>query len=448
MEHNQNQNELNREITLKSVLAFTMPSIFMMIVMSLYTIVDGIFVSRLIGTNAFSAVNIIYPLVSVVIGLGTMFGTGTTAIVSRKLGEGRAQEANRILSFILLFTAGLGLLFSAASLLLLEPILWGLGADAAIYDYCRDYAQMLIYFLPFSLLQVQFQSLFVANGQPGKGLAVTVFSGLANVFLDYFFIAVCHMGIAGAALATGIGYAVSALYGVYFFARHREAPLHFVRPKTEFGHLLRAVTNGSSEMVSNLSTSVTTFLFNIIMMRLVGPDGVAAISILLYLDFVLIAINLGYAIGAAPLFSYNYGSGNRERLKKLYGMSTRLCFGVGLVMTAATILFAQPLAAVFSPRGSAVYELAAAGLKIYALSYFFKGYNVFASALFTAFGNGSVSAILSFLRTFVLLISSILLFSVYFGITGVWWATPAAEGIALLTSIAFTVKFRKVYHYA
>lgn len=453
MEHTQNQNELNRneldrKITLKTVLAFTLPSIFMMIVMSLYTIVDGIFVSRLIGTNAFSAVNIIYPLMSVVIGLGTMFGTGTTAIVSRKLGEGRGREANRILSFILLFTVGLGLLFSAACLLLLEPILWGLGADAAIYDYCRDYGQMILYFLPFSLLQVQFQSLFVANGQPGKGLAVTVFSGLANVFLDYFFIAVCHMGIAGAALATGIGYAVSALYGIYFFARHREAPLHFVRPGAEFGALLRAVTNGSSEMVSNLSTSVTTFLFNIIMMRLVGPDGVAAISVLLYLDFVLIAVNLGYAIGAAPLFSYNYGSGNWERLKKLYKMSTRLCFGVGLVMTAVTILFARPLAAVFSPRGSAVYELAAAGLKIYSLSYLFKGYNVFASALFTAFGNGSVSAILSFLRTFVLLVSAILLFSAYFGITGVWWATPAAEGLALTAAAALTVKFRKMYHYA
>lgn len=447
MKQTTTSNELNRDISLRSILIFTLPSILMMIVMSLYTIVDGIFVSRLLGTNAFSAVNIVYPIMNIVIGLGMMFGTGTTAIVSRKLGEGKGEEANRILSFIMLFTVGLGFLFMLVTMQFLEPLMWGLGADEVIYGYCYDYAKMILYFLPFSLIQVQFQSLFVANGQPGKGLAITIFSGLTNVFLDYFFIAICDMGIGGAALATGIGYAISAGYGIYYFTRHQEAPLHFVWPKPEFRYLLHAVSNGSSEMVSNLSTSVTTFLFNIILMRLVGPDGVAAISILLYLDFLLIAVNLGYSIGTAPLFSYNYGSGDQERLKKLFRLSTRLCFGFGLVMTVCTMLFARPLSAIFSPEGSAVYELAVTGLGIYAFSYLFKGYNVFASALFTSFGNGAVSAILSFVRTFFLLIAAILLFSTFFGITGVWWATPAAEGIALLMALGFTIKFRKIYHY-
>lgn len=193
-------NELNREINLKSILAFTLPSIFMMVVMSLYTIVDGIFVSRLINTNAFSAVNIIYPLMSIVIGLGTMFGTGTTAIVSRKLGEGRQKEANQIVTFIILFTIGLGIAFSVVSCLFLGDIIHLLGANDAVFDYCREYALPIILFLPFSLLQVQFQSLFVANGKPGTGLLVTLVSGLANVFLDYCFIAVCNMGVAGASL--------------------------------------------------------------------------------------------------------------------------------------------------------------------------------------------------------------------------------------------------------
>ncbi|SCI78897.1 Staphylococcal virulence regulator protein A [uncultured Clostridium sp.] len=333
-------NELNREINLKSILAFTLPSIFMMVVMSLYTIVDGIFVSRLINTNAFSAVNIIYPLMSIVIGLGTMFGTGTTAIVSRKLGEGRQKEANQIVTFIILFTIGLGIAFSVVSCLFLGDIIHLLGANDAVFDYCREYALPIILFLPFSLLQVQFQSLFVANGKPGTGLLVTLVSGLANVFLDYYFIAVCNMGVAGAAVATGIGYFIAAVFGLYYFARHREAPLHFVKPRASMQTLMRAMTNGSSEMVSNLSTSVTTFLFNIIMMRLNGPDGVAAISILLYLDFVLIAINLGYSIGVAPLFSYNYGSGDCRKLKKLFRISLYFCTSVGVVMTAGTVLFA------------------------------------------------------------------------------------------------------------
>ena len=439
-------NELNREINLKSVLAFTLPSIFMMVVMSLYTIVDGIFVSRLINTNAFSAVNIIYPLMSIVIGLGTMFGTGTTAIVSRKLGEGRQKEANQIVTFIILFTIGLGIAFSV-SCLFLGDIIHLLGANDAVFDYCREYALPIILFLPFSLLQVQFQSLFVANGKPGTGLLVTLVSGLANVFLDYYFIAVCNMGVAGAAVATGIGYFIAAVFGLYYFARHREAPLHFVKPRASMQTLMRAMTNGSSEMVSNLSTSVTTFLFNIIMMRLIGPDGVAAISILLYLDFVLIAINLGYSIGVAPLFSYNYGSGDCRKLKKLFRISLYFCTSVGVVMTAGTVLFADWLASVFSPAGSAVHALAATGLRIFAVSYLFKGFSIFTSALFTAFGNGTLSAILSFMRTLILLVSAILLFSSLFGITGVWSATPAAETIAFLLAAFLAWKYGKVYRY-
>lgn len=441
------KSELNRDINMKSILAFTLPSIFMMVVMSLYTIVDGIFVSRLVNTNAFSAVNIIYPLMSVVVGLGTMFGTGTASIVSRKLGEGRQNEARQIVTFIILFTIGLGIAFTAVSWLSLNQIIHLLGANDAVFDYCREYAIPIILFLPFSLLQVLFQSLFVANGNPGIGLKVTLFSGLANIFLDYLFIAVFRMGVAGAAVATGIGYLIAAAFGLYYFARHKEAPLHFVKPRASFHVLFRAMSNGSSEMVSNLSTSITTLLFNIIMMKLIGPDGVAAISILLYLDFVLIAINLGYSIGVAPLFSFNYGKGEREKLKKLFRLSLFICTGVGVFMTGGTALFADHLASIFSPPGSPVYELAYAGLRIFSLSYLFKGFSIFISALFTAFGNGIISAFLSFMRTLVLLVSAILLFSSLFGITGVWYATPVAEALACLLAAGLTYKFSKVYGY-
>lgn len=438
---------LDRKITAGSLLKFTLPSIVMMVIMSLYTVVDGVFVSRLVNTDAFSAVNIVYPMLSVVIALGTMFGTGTTAIVSRKLGEGKRQEANENLTFIIVFTIILGVVLSVLAFLFLKPLITLLGANDEIYGYCYDYAFPLMFFLPANILQTQFQALFIANGKPQVGLTVTILGGLANVFLDYFFIAVCGMGISGAAIATGIGYSIPALYGLAYFTWNKKANLFFVKPKTDWRVLLRASSNGSSEMVSNLSGSVTTFLFNIIMMRLIGPKGVAAISILLYLDFVMIAISLGYSMGVAPLFSYNYGKGDRDRLKKLFRISAGFCFGTGIILTAITLLFSEQLAGIFTKRGTEVFELAVTGLNIYAFSSLFKGYNIFASAMFTAFGNGTISALLSFVRTFLFLVVSLISLSVLFGLDGVWYALPLAEIFSIVLSAVCTIAYRKKYHY-
>lgn len=440
-------NELGREITIPSILKFTFPSILTMVVMSLYTVVDGTFVSRLVGTNAFSAVNIVYPLLSVTIGLGTMFGTGLTAVVSRKLGEGKEEEARQDLTFVLLTTILLGVAVTLVCFFCLEDIIRALGANDEIFQDCRDYAFPLVFFFGANILQLQFQTLYVACGKPYIGLATTVLGGLANVALDYLFIARFHMGVAGAAIATGIGYALPTVYGLAYFACNRKGALYFVKPKADFRLLLHTMVNGSSEMVNNLSTSVTTFLFNIIMMRMLGQDGVAAVSILLYLDFVLIAIALGYSLGVAPLFSYNYGSGEEEKLKRLFRMSTRFSFAVGAVMTTGTILFAKHLAGIFTHQGTPVYELAVSGLGIYALSYLFKGYNVFASALFTAFGDGRTSAILSFLRTFVFLSASLLGLSSLFGVEGVWFATPVAELLSLALSLFYLIRCRRRYGY-
>lgn len=442
-----NNQALERKITVPSLLGFALPSIVMMVVMSLYTVVDGMFVSRLIGTEAFSAVNIVYPLISFVVALGTMFGTGTTAIVSRKLGEGKRQEANENVTFVTLVAVGIGLVITVISFLFLEHILYALGANEAIIGYCRAYAFPLLFFQPANILQLEFQSLFVANGKPHIGLTITVMGGLANVILDYVFIAVCDMGIAGAAVATGIGYCIPAFYSIFYFSFCKKAELHFTRPRKDWNVLLHSMTNGSSEMVSNLSGSVTTFLFNIIMMRLIGQEGVAAISILLYLDFVLIAISLGYSMGVAPLFSYNYGSGNIPKLKKLYRISTMFCTGVGVVMTVGTLLGAGLLASVFADKGTMVYELSAAGLGVYGFSYLFKCYNIFSSAMFTAFGDGKVSAILSFMRTLVFLVLSLIILAVLFGTDGVFFATVLAEGLAFAVALFYTVRKGKIYHY-
>lgn len=438
---------LERKITITSLLRFTCPSIIMMIVLSLYTIVDGIFVSRLLGTDAFSAVNIVYPLLGIVIALGTMFGTGTTAIISKKMGEGKRTEANQNVTFVIVFTIIVGILIAVVSFAFLKDILYLLGANDAVYEYCHAYAMPLIFFLPANILQVQFQTLFVAAGKPGLGLTVTIAGGIANIILDYLFIAVFNMGIAGAAVATGIGYAIAAVYGLCYFTWSKKGNFHFVRPKADWHMLWNAMTNGSSEMVSNLSGSITTILFNIMMMHFIGQDGVAAIAILLYLDFVLIAVNLGYSMGVAPLFSYNYGSGNTDKIKKLYRYSVYICIIVGVIMTGGTLLFAHQLTAVFAGKGTAVYELATTGLRIYAFGYLFKGYNVFASALFTAFGNGKISAVLSFMRTLVFLVVTLVVFALIWGVNGIWSASPAAELLALAVSIYYTVKYRKKYGY-
>lgn len=438
---------LHQKITFWSVLQFTIPSMVMMVVMSLYTVVDGTFVARFVGTDAFSAVNIVYPLESVAVGMGMMFGTGTTALVSRKLGQSRREEANQNLTFIIIFTIILGICISVFSLSFLTPILYRLGANAEIFSYCYDYAKILIFFFTANILQIQFQNLYVANGKPHIGLITTVSGGLINVVLDYLFIAKFGMGISGAALATGLGASVPAAFGIIYFTFQRKGNLCFTRPKADWHALCQAALNGSSEMVNFLSTSITTFLFNIIMMRLVGQNGVAAIAILLYLDFVLVAVNLGYSMGVAPLISYNFGCNEIQKLRKLFRISLTFCFAFGVIMTFGTVFFADRLASIFTLRGTEVYVLAVTGLKIYALGYLFKGYNIFASSMFTAFGNGPVSAILSFMRTLVLLSVCLLGLSWIFGVMGVWYASPLAEMSALSISIVFTVKYRKKYRY-
>ena len=438
---------MDHSITPGFLLRFTLPSIVMMIVLAMYSVVDGTIVSRVIGTEGFSAINMVYPISGVVVALGTMFGTGTTAIVSRKLGEGDRDGASQIFSFVLAVTAVIGVIFAAAALLCLRPLVFLLGANEALFPYCYGYAFPLICFLPMSLLQIQFQSLIVAAGKPQLGLLLTLAGGVTNIVLDLVFMVVFRWGISGAAIATGIGFCIPAVFGLCYFRWSPQAAFRLVRPRQHWRRLAHAAANGSSEMVSYLSESVTTFLFNITMMRLVGQDGVASVAIVLYLDFVLVAISMGYAVCVAPLISYNYGKGDHANIRKIFRLSLLLCAVVGICMTLGTRLSGGILASIFAAPCSTVYRLAVAGLGCYSLSYLCKGCNMFASALFTAFGNGRVSAFLSFLRTLVLLSGCILLLPRVFGICGVWYAAPTAELLALCVSVACMVRYRRVYPY-
>lgn len=436
-----------KKITLLSVLRFALPTIITMIFMSLYTIADGVLVARLIHTDAMSAVNIVYPLLSVVVAAGTMFGSGGTAIIARKLGEKKEKEARENFTFLILCAAALGVFISLVILCFLRPLLLLLGANEAVYAYCYDYTLPLVFFLPASILQLMFQTIFVAEGRPNLGLFVTVLAGIANIVLDYVFIRFFHMGIAGAGVATGIGYCIPALTGLLYFSFNKKGNLRFVKGKPDWAVLLKSITNGSSEMVTNISVSITTLMFNLIMMHFLGADGVAAISIVLYIDFMLIAINLGYAMGVAPLISYQYGAGNHDALQKLYRISIRFTLAFSCLTTAFTILFAKPLVSIFADPGTPVFLFAVEGMILYAIGYLTKGYNIFSSAMFTAFSNGKVSAVLSFTRTFGLLIFCTLLLTALFGVNGVWIATPIAEILSFFLCRYFCVKYKGVYHY-
>lgn len=441
-------NVLAKKYTVTSLLKFTAPTIIMMIFMSLYTMVDGVFVSRFVGTDALSAVNIVYPYLGIILAVGIMLATGGCAVIAKKMGEKNSQGAKENFSMLVILGFMLGVLLAIIGMLFLEPLLEFLGADAKIYPYAADYLTVLMFFFPLSILQMLFQYFFVTAGKPNLGLIATVLGGVANIVLDYVFIVLFDMNIAGAALATGIGYSIPALFGVYYFMTHKHGSLYFVKPALDKKAIFDSCSNGASEMVTNLSTALTTYLFNIMMLKYLGSDGVAAITIVLYAQFLLTALYLGYSSGVAPIISYNYGDQNSIELKKLVRISVIFIIICSLITYFAAIILAAPIVGIFAKVGSNVYEIALNGFGLFSLSYLFIGINIFASALFTALSNGKVSAIISFARTFLFILIAILLLPQIMGVDGIWLSIPFAEVMALIVSIGFVFHFRHVYHYA
>ena len=428
------ENRLDRDYDFLSLLRFALPSVVMMIFTSLYTIVDGMFVSRFVGEDALAALNIVFPVMCLIMAAGIMLATGGSAIVARRMGSGEEQSALEGFSLLILVSAAAGGAFSVLGLAAAEPICRLLGGEGDLMVHCVPYLRIIMLFGPMSMLQLMFQSFFVTAGRPGLGLGLTVAAGVANMVLDYVFIVPGGMGVAGAALATVTGYCIPAVAGLVFFARQRQG-LRFARPRWDGRMLANACFNGSSEMVSNLSSAVVTLLFNLTMLELLGPPGVSAITIVLYAQFLLTALYIGFSIGVAPVFSFNYGADNRPRLRALF----RSCLVfVGVTSAAlffASLFMADGVVAVFSTRGSEVYGLAVHGFRLFAPMILFAGVNIFASALFTALSNGPVSALLSFLRTFGFLTAGLLLLPRLLEVDGVWLAVPAAERLSFGVSL-------------
>lgn len=440
------QNPLAKDFNIRSLLQFAFPTILMMVFMGLYTIGDTIIISRFVNTDALSALNIVTPVINIIVGLGAMLATGGSAIVARKMGEGNAKRASQDFTLIVLAGAILGAIVAIVGSLFIDNIIWGLGASELLFPYCKQYLLVLLLFTPASMMQVLFQNLIVTAGKPGFGMVLSISAGAINVLLDYVFVVPMNMGIVGSALGTGIGYMIPTVIGIIFFLKSK-GTLRFQKPIVDFRVLWESGSNGFSEMVSQIAAAVTTFLFNIMMMKLIGENGVAAITIIIYTQFLLTTLYIGFSMGAAPIISYNFGSKDYDRIKRIFRICLLFVCTVSVLIFAAAMLLGSPLVRIFSPEGTPVYEIARQGFLIFPISFLFCGFNVFASATFTALSNGKVSAIISTLRTFVFISVALLILPQYFDVIGVWISVPLAELLTIFVSLAFILKNKKVYHY-
>ena len=440
-------NALARQFDTRSLLRFALPNIIMMVFLSLYTIVDGMFISRFVGTLALSAINMSYPLTSLELAIGIMLGTGGSAIIARELGEGKTSQAREHFTCIVVVSIGVGIVFQILGVRYLDPLLRLLGTSEAQMPHCWIYTKILLLFAPAYFLQSVFQILFVTAGKPQLGLTVTVAGGLANIVLDPLFMGPFGMGVEGAAIATVISYCIPAVFGLVFFFRNRKGSLYFVPFRLDGRMLLRACGNGSSEMVTNIAIAVTTLLFNLIFMEFWQEDGVAAITIVMYLQFVFSAVYLGFSMGVAPVISYKFGAEDHSQLREVVRICLRFVAVSSVAIYGLSLLLIRPSLILFTDAGNHVYELVLEGFPIFAVSFLVMGISIFASALFTAFSNGVVSAVISFARTFVFLVGMILLLPWVLGEIGIWLAVPMAEGLGLAVSILFLLWGRKRYHY-
>ncbi len=436
-------NQLARKYTMPSLFMFALPNIIMMLFLSTYFIIDGIFISRIAGTSALSAVNIVYPAVSLQMALGIMLSTGGSAVIAKKLGEGDEFAARRDFTFLVTAEIFFGLLTAVLGILFVDEIVRFLGASEALFGMCRVYAVILFVFAPFFFLQIAFQTFFVTAGKPSLGLIFIVAAGLTHMILDYVFMILCGMGIAGAAWATGIGYCIPSVAGILFFLKPGKSPLYFVKPVCDWQVLRQTCTNGVSEMVTNLANAVTTFLFNFIFMRYWGEDGVASITIVLYFQYVFTAVYFGYSIGISPIISFKYGSGDKRQLKSLLHYSLLSMAACSVLAFIVSQLSASAVLSFFTQPDSRVYSITIQVFRYYAFGFLVMGISILASAIFTALSDGVTSAVISFARTFVFLVLVILFLPKIIGEIGVFLAVPAAEILGLIVSVIFFIRERK-----
>ncbi len=439
--------QLSDHFTYSKLLRFTLPSMIMMVFTSIYGVVDGVFVSNFVGKTPFAALNLIYPYLMILGAVGFMIGTGGSAVVSMTLGRGDKALANRYFSLMVYAAAIGGAVVSLLAMLALPWVAARLGAEGQMLEDCILYGRIILAFNPCFMLQNVFQSFFVTAEKPKLGLYVTVGAGLTNMVLDALLVGVFPLGLAGAALATGISQAVGALVPIFYFARKNDSILRLGSTGFYGAVLLKACGNGSSELLSNICSSMVSMLYNFQLMRLAGEDGVAAYGVIMYVSFIFAAISIGYAVGSAPVVGFHYGAENSGELKSLLGKSVRLTAGAGIAMAVLAAVLSAPLSKIFVSYDQELLEMTVRGFRVYAFSFLFVSFNIFASSFFTALGNGGVSALISALRTLVFQCVGVLILPILLELDGVWLAVVAAEAAACAVSVLALVINRKVYRY-
>lgn len=439
--------KLSDHFTYSKLLRFVFPSIIMMVFTSIYGVVDGLFVSNFAGKTAFASINLVMPFVMILGGIGFMIGTGGTALVSKVLGEGKKEKANKIFTMMIIFTLLLGALLSVIGVISMPWVAKFLGATEEMMAECVIYGRIVTGFTVAFMLQNVFQSFLIAAEKPKLGLLATVLAGITNMALDAIFIIVFKWGVAGAAIATGLSQCVGGIFPLIYFSRKNSSLLRLTKTKLEIKPILNACGNGSSELMSNISSSVVSMIYNFQLMKYVGEDGVSAYGVLMYVQFIFVAIYIGYAIGCAPITGYHFGARNHNELKNMLRKSSFLSAVSGVVLTILAIALSSPLAKIFVGYDEELYELTRHAFRLFAYSFLLAGFNIFTSSFFTALNNGAVSAAISFMRTLIFQTSSVLILPIFLGVDGIWWAITVAEFFAFILSLIFLFAKRKKYNY-
>lgn len=439
--------QLSDHFTYKKLFRFTFPSIMMMVFTSIYGVVDGYFVSNYVGKTPFAAVNLIFPFIMILGAFGFMFGTGGSALVAKSLGQKQDQKANMQFSLIVYSSIVTGVLISILGIVFVKPIALLLGAEGEMVRHCVTYGTIILAAMPFFMLQYEFQSFFITAEKPKLGFWVTVISGVTNMILDALFVAVFNFGLIGAALATALSQVVGGIIPLFYFGRKNNSLLKLTSTIFDSRTLIKTCTNGSSELMANLSMSLVSMLYNYQLMRYAGQDGIAAYGVLMYVNMIFIAIFIGYAVGTAPIISYHFGAKNHKELKSLLKKSTVIISVCSVAMLVLAELLARPLSLIFVSYDTTLLSITLRGFVIYSFSFLFAGFAIYGSSFFTALNDGLTSAIISFLRTMIFQIAAVLLLPLVLDIDGIWFSVVVAEGLAVVVNLIFLIVKRKKYKY-
>ncbi|MDE7276400.1 MAG: MATE family efflux transporter [Lachnospiraceae bacterium] len=439
--------QLSEHFNYRRLLRFTFPSIIMLVFTSIYGVVDGFFVSNYAGKTPFAAVNFIMPLLMILGCIGFMFGTGGGALIAIAMGEGRGKKANELFSLVVYVSTVCGVLFAVLGFLFLRPVASLMGAEGELLENCIIYGRIILLAIPFYVFQYEFQCLFATAGKPKLGLYVTVAAGITNIFLDALFVAGFRWGLEGAAAATSLSQFVGGVVPLLYFGRKNDSPLRLVKCGFDKKALGKTCMNGSSELMSNISMSLVSMLYNVQLMKYAGEDGVAAYGVLMYVGMIFQAVFIGYSVGTAPVIGYHYGAQNHEELKGLLKKSVMLVGAFAILMFVSGQLFAGPLSRLFVGYDAELLELTMRAFRFFSFSFLFSGFAIFGSSFFTALGDGIVSAVISFLRTLVFQCLSVLIFPHFWQIDGIWCSIIAAEVLAVGVTVLFVIGKRGKYHY-